>query len=109
MRIKSLVTHKVHKVFNEPAFKAILEDHLIWLVVHEETQAYEVPEIEAHRYANNLNGFLTSISVPPHLHWLVMRMSDLTTPLQFGEGTEYLLIPSARIIDDLTVKYKLVK
>ena len=107
MRISSAVTHSIPPMVNSDGFKSMLQDHLHWLTFHNDTTIIEVEGVESHRYASNLNGYLDSKSIPSRLHWVIMKLSNITTPLMFGDTTTHLIIPSEQVVDDLLLKYSL--
>lgn len=94
--------------YYDPAFRAILEDHMQLLRLNAKTTTQEVNGMDALRYAGDLYGYLTYNKLPQFLHWVILRMNDFTTPFAFDETVRSLLIPDAGVIDGIKQQYSTV-
>lgn len=94
--------------YYEPAFRAILEDHMQYLRLHPKTVSTEVIGIDALRYAGDLYGYLTYNKIGQALHWIILRMNNFVNPAEFDERILTLLIPDAGVIDGIKQQYSTV-
>lgn len=80
-------------------FRNVLEDHMTYLRTHAKTQNLPINPSAAYKYESDLFGLLQHLSIPAHLHWLVMRMNDMTTPTQSTSALSKLIIPDLALVD----------
>lgn len=85
------------------AFRNVLESHLSFLRGHSTTQYIAVDPGSAYRFEYNLYLLLTDLNYPSHMHWLIMRLSGLTSPLDMRENFTTLVVPDQSIVDQLKV------
>jgi predicted NBD/HSP70 family sugar kinase len=101
MSIDSLAITEGPSVFYDDAFRAVLEDHMTYLRIHPGTTTMAVDPNEAYRWIADLFGLLGSRGVPAYMHWVVMRMNNLTSPTEMGENIRTLLIPDVKVLSVL--------
>lgn len=87
--------------YYEDAFRNILEAHLSYLRGHSTTTYVSVDPGNAYKYEYNLYLLLESLNYPEHLHWLIMRLSGLTSPYDMRENFTTLVVPDQNIVEQL--------
>ena len=101
MNINDLSFDAGPSIYYKDDFRAVLEDHMSFLREHKSTSQLYVDANKAYKYEHDLFGFLANASVGAHLHWVIMRMNKMTSPMEFTLGTEVLLIPDVGLIDKI--------
>lgn len=105
MSILELQASAGPKVFYDNSFRVVLETHLHWLRTHPSTRSTMIDVGAGHKNQYDLYGLLVELAVPRELHWITMRLNDLTHPIQFNDEIEQLLIPDQGIISNLAANY----
>jgi len=72
-------------------FRDVLEDHLELFKAHTGTTTQAVEPNVAYRFEYDLGGYLTSLEVPLHLHWLTMRMNGWYSEIEFYNPSVIIL------------------
>lgn len=101
MALNELMVQPGPDVYYDPAFRAVLEDHLSYLRALSSTQQLSVSPGEAYRFEFDLNGLLAKYGVPPYLHWVTMRVNGYTAPEEFTRDAVRVLVPSQKVIDQI--------
>lgn len=58
-----------------------------------------VSNFEAAKYNGDLYGYLDYLAIPKDSHYIVQLVNKFTSPIQFGENTKTVLIPSLEEIE----------
>lgn len=101
MKIDSLMISEGPAIYFDLGFRNVLEDHMTYLRTHGQTRDQVVDKGAAYKYEYDLFGFLSMAGIAPHLHWVVMRMNNMTSPMEFGMHNETLLVPEATVVDKI--------
>ena len=88
-------------VYYEDSFRQAIEDHLTYIREHPTTERYTLLPKDVDRFTGNLFGYLVDIKKPTYMHWIIMRVSGLTDPTDFGINNTLLLVPNIKVIDDI--------
>lgn len=88
-------------VYYSQAFRNVLESHMAVLRVLPTNQVMEVDPHDTYKYEADLDGFLLSRNIGAELHWVVMRVNNLTTTTEFGEQHTQLIIPAIEAINTI--------
>lgn len=99
MALKQLMTAQGPDIYYDPAFRNVLEDHLSYLRALQSTVRRAVSPGEAYRFEYDLFGLLKIYGVEAHLHWVVMRLNNYTSPDEFRADVTELLVPDATVVD----------
>jgi len=86
-------------IYYTAELRRVLEDHLTYLKNHASTNVIGIEPIKAYKYEFDLYSLLNEYNVPMHLHWLVMRMNDMTTPTEATKSIDHLLVPDFRTVE----------
>lgn len=92
-------------IFYDPNFHATLEYHIPRLQKHEETEYTGVEPAIGIKYRGDFFGFLNTLGIPSHYHWVVMRCNNFYTPMEFSETTHNVIIPPLNEIDEIAQIY----
>lgn len=94
-------------------FHNVLEDHMTYLRGLASTTKQEVEPIDVVRYQADFFGLLVKFGVRAELHWVVMRMTGLTSPSDVPEDLAFVLIPDdaeiTRLVQTLKTTAKIQK
>lgn len=101
MEINNIAIDEGPSIYYRDSFRAVLEDHLGYLRGHEETTVYTIEPNIAYQWTADLFGFLNSKAVPAYMHWIIMRMNNMTSPTEMGEKVQTLLVPSSKTLSTL--------
>lgn len=99
--IDNLMVSPGADIYYSDAFRNVLEDHMTYLRGHAATNKVEVAPIDVVRYQADLYGLLGKIGIAPHMQWIVMRMSDMTSPSRVPEELTFVLVPDESVISRL--------
>lgn len=105
MSINSLMTNDGDDIYYRASFRQTLEAHMPHLRASKSTEKNNVPENLGAIFESDLSGYLNEFGYEMHLHWIIMRMSGLNSPHEFGVKTEYLLIPNKRELSRILQAY----
>jgi hypothetical protein len=99
--IESLAVPPASTNFDEPAFRAMLEDHLTWLVNHPNTTSLAVTAHLVDVYDFDWIGLLQALNVQPDLHWITVRMNGGMSLNDVPSTLRSLKVPDYNIIQNL--------
>ena len=108
--------HKLHELqieddgrYNVVGFRELIEDFRTDLRHEETTEELEVSAADAYRYSGDLFGLLTAYSIPARYQWVVMRVNNYLSPLDYHYTDANPVIPSFDRIDALHDYYRTQK
>jgi hypothetical protein len=104
--LNSLRTDSGASVFYEEGFRVVLESHLTYLRNLNTTIPIQITSDDAYRYEGDLYGLLFMKRIPRELHWVIMRINDMTSPMEAGVDLNFLLIPETGEIDKIRQSYQ---
>jgi hypothetical protein len=84
-----------------PDIRLMLELHIPYLLANQRSTLIPIDPNDAHKYEYDLNGLLLSYSIPAQLHWIVMRLNNMTSPIEFTTAMTGLYIPDPAVIERL--------
>lgn len=88
-------------VYYSPEFRNVLEDHMTYLRTHPENSVVTIAPNIGYKYIGDLAGVLHHYNVPYHLHWVVMRMNNMTSPIDYRDTMLNLDTPSFTVVERL--------
>lgn len=95
-------------VYYTPGIRLMLELHIPYLLSNQRSTLIPVDPHDAHKYEYDLNGLLLSYSIPTQLHWIVMRINDMTSPIEFTMEKTSLWIPDPNVIERLKTMHSTI-
>lgn len=85
--------------YYDEGFIAVLEDHMTYLRAHPSTTPMTIDAQSANKYQGDFYGLLVSLSVPYHLHRVIMRMNGFASPDEAPDTIRQILLPDTRVVD----------
>lgn len=101
MSINELMLSAGPNIYYDDSFRNVLEDHLWYLKNHASTNVLSIEPIKAYKYEYDLYGLLNSYSINMNLHWIIMRLNNMTDPTEVTRDLKMLLIPDIRVIEQI--------
>ncbi len=87
--------------FDNPQFRAMLEDHLTWLINHEQTTVIPVTAHQIDVYDYDWIGLLQILNVPADLHWITIRMNGGMSLTDVPQDLRSLRVPDYNTVQKL--------
>ena len=106
MYIDQLMSAPGPDVIYEEGFRLLIEDHMTYLREHVTTATLSVEGSMAYKYVGDLSGLLTHYQIPRFLHWIIMRMNNMTSNSDLLESTTSLIIPDQSTVSKLSSTYR---
>lgn len=88
-------------VFYREDMRIMFENHIPYLLAGNRSSMITIEPADAHKFEYDLAGLLLNYSLPAHLHWLVMRINDMNSPMEYTADKLTLLIPDPAVVDRL--------
>lgn len=107
MKIDALLRGTDELTYYDQSFRNVLEDHMTFLKTHPATVSRQVDSSLAYRYEYDFYGLLTFFGVSVHLHWLIMRMADMTNPMESTRGLTYFLVPDPDVVERMRSNHEM--
>lgn len=101
MGINDLMLSAGPSIYYDDSFRNVLEDHLWYLKNHSSTSVLSIEPIKAYKYEYDLYGLLNNYSINMNLHWIIMRLNNMTDPTEVTRDLKMLLIPDIRVIEQI--------
>lgn len=96
-------------IYYDGKFRQILEDHLHYLKQHPTTEEITVDAQSAVRGDGDLISVLIDYDIPRHLHWLIMRINGMTSPMDYRSDQTSLLIPPQGLVEKLIKRHRVTQ
>lgn len=106
MKINSLVKNDVSDIYSNQGFRRMLEGYMNYFRNSVNTTPLPLDSHSVYKYEGDLYGLLSSVRVPAHLHWLVMRINNIDSPLDVKDDLTALLIPDTSDINKLALLFR---
>lgn len=101
MLIDSLAIDPGPQINYDQAFRNVLEDFMSVLRTNAGNAALNIDVNIAYKYESDLFGLLNYYNIQPALHWVVMRMNNLTSPTDYTSSMVSLLLPDSNVINQI--------
>lgn len=88
-------------IYYDASFRAVLEDHMTYLRNHEQTTLQQLEPHLVNKWRGDLFGFLSTLNIPAHYHWLIMRLNSMSAPTDFDLNVETLMLPSTSEVEKI--------
>lgn len=108
IRLTSKIDVSAAEVYYDLRFKLMIEQHLEELINFEGNVYIDVSPIEAERWNGNLDGYLHSNNVPTFQHWIIMRMNNMDSTLDFNADVRKLILPNIEKLNTLRELYNTI-
>jgi hypothetical protein len=88
-------------IFYDAGFRNVIEDHLEILKTKGQIQNVPIDPHDAYKFEYDFYALLAKHAVPAHMHWIVLRVNDMTTPTEFRSDRLTLLVPDSAQIEKI--------
>lgn len=105
MRIYDYSLGTANGVFYTKGFMDVMESFMNYFRKSTTSEVHIVDQTRTLVYQGDLYGYLIEKGIPAHLHWLIMRASNMSSPYEFNENVKTLLVPSLDKIDQIRITY----
>lgn len=93
-------------VYFDSKFKQLIEDHIELICSDEHSSEITVSNVDAAVYHGDFNGLLLANGVEHNLHWIIMRMNGLTSPMQYTSDNTTIRLPDISYINILVNRFR---
>jgi hypothetical protein len=100
MSLLNLMVDPGPDIFYNPEFRNVLEDHMTWLRENHCQPVVLKPD-ESYQWRGDFFGLLSQKGVARQYHWVVMRLNEYTSPHQFEQDTQAILLPNETVIEKI--------
>lgn len=91
--VTELMATPTSLLYYDADFRVTLETHLNFLRTHPKTVMLDVNTTQAYRHEGDFYALLSEMKIPLHLHWLIMRMGNMTSPAEADREISFILHP----------------
>lgn len=88
-------------IFYDPTFRNVLEDHMSFLRADSRTKQLNIEPEQAYRFEGDLFGLLAYYKLPAYMHWVTMRMNQMSSPQDAGRDITLLVFPDERTLSQI--------
>lgn len=82
-------------------WRLLVETHLTWLRSQTVSDSVIIDHQLAYKYEGDLYGALVELGIPEYLHFTILRMNGLVTPVDFPAEPVILMVPTREVIQQL--------
>jgi hypothetical protein len=107
MALTDLMVNAGDDLFYNPGFRNVMEDHMEYLRTRYSAVAILNPD-EAYQWRGDFFGLLDGRGYNRKYHWIILRLNQYTSPLQFTEDTLAILVPDFAEIDRIAQAHQVV-
>lgn len=83
------------------AWRLLVETHMGWLRTQTVSESVVIDHQLAYKYEGDLYGALTELGIPDYMHWTIMRLNGLTSPVEFKGEAAVLMVPQRSTFNSL--------
>lgn len=96
-------------VWYEAGYRKVIEDHLHLLLSNPASRVVTIVPSEAARYDGDFYGIISSLKLPLHMVYPIMRMNQMTGPEDYRASMTTLIIPEPNELEKLRSQYNTVQ
>ena len=89
------------RLYYSEEWRLLIETHLGWLRSRTASDSVVVDQQVAYKYEGDLFGALTELGIPDYMHWTIMRMNGLLSPVDFPAEPVVLMVPLRETLTQL--------
>lgn len=106
MSINSLETPIGDILYYDKGFTTHLESYIPYLREASDNQFLAVDQHDAYKYEGDLFGLFDSMGIPRELHWVVMRLNNLSNVISYDVTIPTMVVPSDKKIRLIAQKFR---
>lgn len=99
------VNYEALEELNHPflteTFKRVYEDHLTFIKEHVPAYVLNVTPDMADRNRYHFYKLLNELSIPKHMHWIILRFNDRRDPTEYLGDIREIRVPKENFLDTL--------
>lgn len=100
-KLTSKIDVSTADMYYDERFRLLIEQHLNALITFQGNVYLTVSPMEFEVWAGNLYGYLHSQNIPIEQHWIIMRMNNMDSTLDFSDVLVNLILPDMEQITKL--------
>lgn len=101
--IEDLAKAPASNTYDDPNFRAMLEDLLSWLIDHTQTTTVTVTAHQIEVYDFDWIGLLQDLRIPNDLHWVTIRMNGGKSLTDLPQDLRALKVPDPSVLQNLVM------
>tara|TARA_B100000767_G_C19660299_1_gene490662 strand:+ start:646 stop:981 length:336 start_codon:yes stop_codon:yes gene_type:complete len=105
MQLTQTMNSEGADLYYDSNFRSVLEDHVPLLKNEASTELITVNPSTAYKFEYDLCGYLASIDIPHHLHWITMRVNGWNKDTDFYNPST-IRIPHRTSVDRIKQMYE---
>lgn len=102
MSVLSRMGQSGPQIFYTATWRLLVESHLTWLRSLRESEVVIIEPHIAYKYEGDLFGALTELRIPSYMHWTIMRVNGLFSPMDFKGESVHLMVPTRESFQQLS-------
>lgn len=106
MKVDSLMRNLGASIYYDPDFRNVLEAHMTYLRTHPTTVTLNIDPSKAYKYEFDLFSLFAEMNIPTYLHWLTMRMNQMTAPTDATRELDFLLVPDQTTVSRIAQSHR---
>lgn len=104
--LTKLVNDNYDPMVLDPEFIDLMEHYMYFIRSSSVVKVVSTITHDTYKYMGDFYGLLSIMGVPKQMHWITLRLNNLTNPCDFNTGISHLLIPDENFINGILEKYK---
>ncbi len=109
LSINNLSTNEDSAAYYNPKFCRIIEGYLPYIRNNADNKILPIDPHDLYKYEGDFYGLLDAMDVSRKLHWITLRVNNLTNPTEFGDSLQVIIVPSTQLISNILQKFTTLK
>lgn len=87
--------------FYNPEFIKFIEDNINYFNNPKDLKEITFEPARGYQYEGDLYGLFNFLNIPPHMHYLTMRINGYDTPMDFKADRISIFVYSGRLVNNI--------
>ncbi len=92
-------------IYYTESYRIMMEAHIPFFLTNGRSTRVVVDAATAYQYEHDFSALLAVYSLPRYLHWFIMRLNGLTSPLDYHADMLEILVPDLEIVERLRTNH----
>lgn len=92
-------------IYYTESYRTMMEAHIPYFLTNGRSTRVVVDASVAYQYEHDFSALLATYSLPRYLHWFVMRLNGLTSPLDYRADMLEILVPDLEVVERLRTNH----
>lgn len=101
MTVLSLMVRQGGDIYYSSTWRLLVETHLTWLRARNESEIVLIEPHVGYKYEGDFYGALTECRIPDFMHYTVMRMNGLYSPVHYDGQSVAIMVPTRETLSQL--------